>query len=473
VIFSSASSRTAALLAAIASLTLCDTPAQAGGDWVNDWFDQATTTAPGRYQSQQRGYYTAGGFDARLRMGNDYLLSVQPPSIKVGCGGIDLMAGSLSYLNPEYVVQKMERILQSAPAFAFDLAMQEFCKPCTASLQFLEHTADTLNGLQLNDCEATRKLATAIVEPQTIGPELQGLADSAQAIGNGLSDSWEKFQTDTRAGNGSSPTPATDAVQGCPAEFTKIFTHGSVMQNTASLVGLDSYAPLMRGLIGDVVVNFNAATNNYGFSYLTACPGNDSVTGEDFASGSVAVEDATGKCTQPGFTSVVSTVDTKLNGIATALKAGTPLNAAQQSFISQAPIPLYLVLRDATQAGNETSMIGLLDDSLAKAYTAQILSDFYQATQQVFDLAQQAARNTAQSGGGNTNTCDVTLLAPAMTQLDTLKDQALRFRGLAQQAYAKAAGEAVSELQLTRRLYELHVQQLNATANQADRDKPQ
>ena len=149
--------------------------------WVNDWFDSSTTTSAGRYESQQRGYYTLGSFQGRWRMSNDYLVSAQPPKYQVGCGGIDLFGGGFSFLDPEYLVEKFERMIQAAPAFAFDLALQEFCKPCVATMQALEDITSQLNSMQINDCRLSKKLAAVIV-PRHTEEDLASLKEDRKSV---------------------------------------------------------------------------------------------------------------------------------------------------------------------------------------------------------------------------------------------------------------------------------------------------
>ena len=442
----------------------------AGGDWVSDWFAQKTTTAPGSYQGQQRGYYTAGSVDARYRMSNDYLISVQPPSVKVGCGGIDLMAGSLSYLNAQYLVQKMENILQAAPAFAFDLAMQEYCKPCVATLQFLEAESNTLNQLQMNDCQAAQGFAKAIVDPSMFSQDMQGQSSAANSIINGTEDNWEKFQADVRSsGTGAPPQPLNNSTSGCSSDFNKVFLNGSIVQNAAKLVGLDSYAPLMRGMVGDVIVSY--VNNAYQIQQLAACPGNDQKSGDDFLSGQVGVEDAAGNCSNGGLTSVVSTVDANLNGIASAIQSGTPLTAAQTSFVNQAPIPLFNILRDATQAGTAPQIISTLEISLAIGYAHRILDDLFAVTGQVLNKAEVLQKVTAggTQSGANPNACDVSFLAPAFDKLKRIQESALHYRELVGQDYAKTTGELIANLQITQGYYQQRVKMLNEQHNSVDR----
>lgn len=117
-----------------------------------------------RYQNQQRGFYSAGGFSGRYRMTNDFLVTASPPRLEVGCGGIDLFGGGFTYLDPEYLVEKFERIIQAAPAFAFDLAMTQYCQVCKDSMNTLTAITDQLNSIQLNDCRMSKRLVQAVSE---------------------------------------------------------------------------------------------------------------------------------------------------------------------------------------------------------------------------------------------------------------------------------------------------------------------
>ncbi len=461
------------LLGAGVTGVLAATAAYAAGDWVNDWFAQSTQTAPGHFSSQERGYYTAGGFNARYRLTNDHLVSAQPPSIRVGCGGIDLVGGSMSYLNANYLVQKLETILQAAPAFAFNLAMQEYCKPCEATLQYMEHVTDELNSLQLNDCQASQGLAHAIVNPSTIGPQLQGLASQTTSMMNGIEDSWEGFESSVKSNNGSSPSPVSNAVSGCPADFNTVFTNGSVIENATTLVGLQPYAALMRGLVGDVTVTFKAATNNYSINSVAPCAGNNGVTGDDFLNGNILVQNTSGTCSSGSVSSTLTTVDTNMQALASAITSGGTLTASQQQFVSQSPLPMYLIMRDASMAGRSDDIIALLDEALATGYTFRVLSDFYVMVDQTLARAQQLATQTTANPGGSPNSCNTTFLLPAFDQLNQIKERAAKYRGLAEEAFANSEQEALANIELASQFYAQHQQMQNRTGTSMDKGKAQ
>lgn len=108
-----ASARCRLTLLALPLLAVCGfaSPASAQS-WAESWFDNVTYTSPGSFEDQTRGYITAGGMSGRVDVHNDYLMSVTLPKIRAGCGGIDMFLGGMSFLDPDYLVQKLESILQ-------------------------------------------------------------------------------------------------------------------------------------------------------------------------------------------------------------------------------------------------------------------------------------------------------------------------------------------------------------------------
>ena len=135
-------------------------------------------------------------------------VTFSPPRLKVGCGGIDLFLGGMSFLNAKYLVQKAERILQAAPAFAFDMAMNEYCKECKAIKDFMEHASDALNSIQSNDCRLAKRLGT-LIDQDTLGgehkdimQEMWATAAGGQSVGQGLQGSWHEFVQASSNGSG-------------------------------------------------------------------------------------------------------------------------------------------------------------------------------------------------------------------------------------------------------------------------------
>ena len=133
-------------------------------NFADDWASNMTTnsTSASFYQGSQRGYFTGGSFSARWKQSNDNLVTISKPRIKSGCGGIDAFLGGFSFLDTDYLVNKLQRILSAAPAAAFDIALKTLAPQVSATIKELEAIVDKLNNLQLDDCKAAKALVATV-----------------------------------------------------------------------------------------------------------------------------------------------------------------------------------------------------------------------------------------------------------------------------------------------------------------------
>jgi conjugative transfer pilus assembly protein TraH len=126
--------------------------------WVDDWLQQQATTSPDYLSGQQRGYYAGGSFSGRWRSTAEYPVTVEMPRINSGCGGIDVFMGGFSFMNTDYLVDKLQAILTNASAVAFDLALKTLCEQCSNTIKNFEALADKLNSMQIDECAAAKEL---------------------------------------------------------------------------------------------------------------------------------------------------------------------------------------------------------------------------------------------------------------------------------------------------------------------------
>lgn len=68
-------------------------------------------TNPTAHLGQRRGVVTGGSLSARNRIASESLWHFVPPSYSAGCGGIDLFAGSFSFISAE----QFQNLLRSMP----------------------------------------------------------------------------------------------------------------------------------------------------------------------------------------------------------------------------------------------------------------------------------------------------------------------------------------------------------------------
>ena len=94
-------------IAALAAASLIVTPVSANvGDsmdrFMGDMGGAANVTGPTAFEGQSAGYYSLGNVWTRFPQKTTNIANLQLPSAKAGCGGIDIFAGSFSFINALY-----------------------------------------------------------------------------------------------------------------------------------------------------------------------------------------------------------------------------------------------------------------------------------------------------------------------------------------------------------------------------------
>ncbi len=139
-------------------------------------------TSSGFYKSSRRGVLAGGSVVQRNRIMDVQLISFAPPHINAGCGGIDLFAGSFSYINSQQLVQLMRSIAANATGYAFALALGEMSPEILSIIQWLQGVMNRLNLAQANSCQ----LAQGLVNDFTGGiwSESNRARTSASVVGS-------------------------------------------------------------------------------------------------------------------------------------------------------------------------------------------------------------------------------------------------------------------------------------------------
>lgn len=136
-------------------------------DWASDFFDGMKNNSQVRggasIQTQGGSTFSGGGWTWQ---GNNATLkpfSVKAPSINAGCSGISIDFGAFSMIDEESLIQFLQSLLEAAPGYAFELAMQILCPSCLDIMNTLNQIANTLNGAQLDAC-GTLKAAGDLID---------------------------------------------------------------------------------------------------------------------------------------------------------------------------------------------------------------------------------------------------------------------------------------------------------------------
>jgi len=201
---------------------------------------------------------TFGGGGIRIRWQDQTyaLVNAVPPSLKMGCGGIDVNLGSLGLLNFDQFGKLFEALMGPAGVmFAAQLALSALCPQCEEVLQQLMNLANQLNQMQISKCGAVQ-FAGAL--GNTLGRWVH------DQISGGSTDSWvAKFDSAVASVANQLQVLNQQISRFCPSGKCglALMLRGSCIveeavkeTNVANFLRLDnrSLAAVVRGYLGDV-----------------------------------------------------------------------------------------------------------------------------------------------------------------------------------------------------------------------------
>ncbi|WP_235955150.1 conjugal transfer protein TraH [Sphingobium psychrophilum] len=427
-------------------LALYGNPANAQS-WAESWFDNVTYTSPGSFEDQTRGYVTAGGMSGRVDVHNDYLMSLTLPKVKAGCGGIDMFLGGMSFLDPDYLVQKLESILQAAPAVAFQYLLETLDEKMGNIISKMEAATNFLNSIQVNDCRlANRMVQIARGDDNMSGiiEEMTGYKSVKEGFAKSYQQSREKIQS-----NGNSPTEdLKGALANCPTEVTDIFRTGSLLAHAAQRVGAGNWASVMRARVGDVYMRWNEADKVPLFSAIPACPAQDVEGPDDFLTGKVQkralnVPATAQDCSRDGEKGALALARERLGAIAGKIRTKSALSAEERQFVANVQtLPVYRMLEWGVRQGVVDSVIGDTDELVALTLAYQMLNDLTRTIDFALTNAERGTSAAGAADSASANICQTRILTKGLEQLRDLREEVLRQRAQMRQSYMAALNQA-------------------------------
>ena len=200
--------------------------------------------------------FSGGGIRIRWVDQNYALFNAVPPSLKMGCGGIDINLGSLGLLNFSQFGKLFEALMGPAGVmFAAQLALSALCPQCAQVLQQLMNLANQLNQMQISKCGAVQM---AGVFGQRVGEWVHN-----NILGGGT-DSWvAKFDSAVASVGNYLGVLNQQISRLCPngkCGAALMLRGGCIVDaavgetSVANFLGLDnrSLAAVVRGYLGDV-----------------------------------------------------------------------------------------------------------------------------------------------------------------------------------------------------------------------------
>ncbi|MHB1546912.1 MAG: conjugal transfer protein TraH [bacterium] len=389
---------------------------------------QAQNLAPQAYQAQQRGFFVGGSMTIPPQSVSAQLATFTPPSLSEnGCGAINLTMGGFSYMNPQYLMQKLQGIIQMAPSFALEIAIKVLSEQAGNTMNFLEHISDLINSTNINSCKAMSTAAVDIL-PSSLATKaglekanatsgqanggsgwFGGITGATSNAGQALSDWWKN----TAPPSGQSLVNFEN--QNCP-----VANGGdSMLDSAAASVNLGGIPPdfisFIRAYAGDVVPQPGSNINNNNGCDMSVAyiAGPEPVQGLQnliTSNGTIyemSVSQLTGGQTPTAvsFTSLQTQVSNILQNILNNLTpgTGTGISAGDVQLINESAIPLYPFLKDAVITGNNAAAEQTIIASLAKPVTYgivyNIISNFIHQTEVMLNYENSQLQRAATPAG--------------------------------------------------------------------------
>ncbi|WP_262695999.1 conjugal transfer protein TraH [Kordiimonas aquimaris] len=407
-------------------------------DWTKDWFDSMTHSGPSSFSGQRRGYIQGGQFNGRFRLATDNPFSVSPPRVRAGCGGIDLFAGGLSFLDPEYLVEKFENILQAAPALAFSMALKAHCETCEDVMSKLEATSSFLNSIQVNDCRMANQVAKLVTgdNPDFVSNVLEE-ATGSRSLEEAVEKHYHGAQQSIRDNDNQVPVDLHDEVAACPAAVRELFADGSVIDHAAERVGMLDMAPIVRAYIGDILISWPSSENAPTIRSIDRCPRVDRFSSYDFLTGEVEGRPANGgPCSRATAVSVISMVRQNMLDIGAGVKSKRAFTADEVNFINQSAQPVWEIVRNGVLNGSLDQAVGAYEFPIASSLAYRVFDDLLT---NIDFLISKAASDAATPGirpatGGET-ICNLAIYGAARAKLGRLREDLVVARRGAFEAY--------------------------------------
>lgn len=345
-------------------------------------------TSPGAFRGQAMNLYTGGSLMMRAPGRNYPLASAQLPSLKAGCGGIDLYGGAFSFINKQQFIALLQNIGANAVGYAFKLALQSISPDIDKLLTELQDQINKINAMNINSCEAAQALVNGLVGEYDSSVQ-SGCANISQYLGS-VSDRAEARLT---CASNAPAIVRTAASSADPNVRNATFAKGNVTWMALNQVGggiSRQEKELLMSLIGTVVLT-PPNDDGSGAAPRSLAPTlsglRDLLLGRnDAGNGLIQVEvyacDEPTECLNPirqtvsvkPFTQLVAE---RLRRLSDNIATRSPQSAADIGFINTTSEPVYKMLAVANAvpgSGTAETLIETYKQVIALDYAETFLS---------------------------------------------------------------------------------------------------
>jgi len=171
---------------------------------INNWYSNYTRPSTS-FKNQAVGYYgSLGGIQERHPIvGAISPITMTPPSISAGCGGVDFFMGGFKLASGDEYIKLLSAIGKNSASLAFMLAIKTVSPMIEGTINQIQDTVNKINKYSKDSCEA----ATALMGGALKGIEGDNSDCVIEKVKGGLS--YVEAETTCRAQNGASTTKNT------------------------------------------------------------------------------------------------------------------------------------------------------------------------------------------------------------------------------------------------------------------------
>ena len=327
--------------------------------FVRDAGGAANVTGPSAFQGQSAGYYSLGNVWTRFPQKTTNLANIQLPSARAGCGGIDLFAGSFSFINASEIVAMLKAVANNAVGFAFKLAIDTVCPECSKVMDEFAQKAQLMNNLNISSCESAQALVGSVWPKGDLADKAiceaignsDGIFSDYAASKHGCGNKGERRSTV----DGADPAK-WDAVNSAVARnYTWHVLKGSKFFNAGGSFDRE-LAEYVMTMVGTIIYVPPTDTDPGRFQPLTGDTTSTLVTAllDGATGGAVQVYrcDEQEKCLSPTLGSLTvptakalrPRVTALIDGMVEAIRTDTAITPEQKELLQIASVPLYKIL---------------------------------------------------------------------------------------------------------------------------------
>lgn len=353
-------------LGATCALVGADTASADVSGQLNSFFTSmggsANVTGPVAYSGQQGGYYSGGNLWVRFPAQQTFTLgNLQMPSVKAGCGGIDIFSGSFSYINSDQIVAMMKAVANGAEAFVFNLAIDAISSVIGVNIKEISQKLQQFLQHSLNACQAGEQVAAGLAG-------MAGARDSqfCKQIGNsqGVFSDWAAAEQGCGTGGSQTSTLSGNKDKTIPAGPYN-YTWTMLTQKYPSFD--NDFKQYLMSLVGTVIYQ-PGASDSQGPTYQFIGQGDPALITALLDGGSTAQVyacDTADQCLNPTQTTLnvktsaalKSQVYTMLMDIEGRIQGNQALTTQEIGLLGATTIPLYkiMVVNSAASFGGMNS----------------------------------------------------------------------------------------------------------------------